>query len=183
MSETSQNPYMGDAFIKLTVRDILKNAVTDTSSLWSLINNLKDHSLFHVNIICSMRNIREECNNAKRDYEEIIAQHVSDYSQDSKSATAVQNYAKYDVQVVPEVMLARVRFDRAKSELAFLEDVNNAFSTRANILINMIKQDKDMYESDRKAAPYNVDVARAANAKADDLIRNLNTPYGGDGVL
>jgi len=149
----------------------------DDSSLASIANVIKTHSVDHGMWIAYEREFYHKKLLLDRKLEELSAELVSRYIQTAKSASAVTNYAKYELQVHPEIKQLNRQIIEAEEMLAFVKQVSRLFSKRADLLTVLLKLDHEVIVRDRKDAfDLNVEL-REGIRRYNTLTDRMNKPW------
>lgn len=165
------------------VSEILQELTIDDSSVHALLNDLKAHPQVHMCWLVHLKNARNNLTKAENRYADIVNTHVATYRQTAKSATDVQNYAKYDVPILNDVRSARDDVAYWKEMAQFFEDVQRVFSKRGDILVALTKLDQDAIINDMKAGQAAYFDSRQAMMRFNRLSTMVNTGTWGAGNL
>jgi hypothetical protein len=159
----------------MLVDELIQELTVHDESMISLANDLKAHPLLHICWLTHLKNARNHLVRAENSYNDLVAEKVSTFARTATSASAVTNYAKYDVPAMPEVRMARDQVDYYKNLVSFFDDVQRVISKRGDILVALTKLDQDAIVAQLKGNQVNYFDARQARIrwnKLEDMIQN-----------
>lgn len=157
--------------------EIIKSVAIDDSSLASIANCVKEHSVDHGMWIAYEREIYHQKLLVDRQIVEREAELVSNYAQTSKSASATALYAKYDLQIHPDIKHLHRKLIDAEEMLSFVRQVNRLFSKRADMLSVLLKLDHEVIIRDKKDL-YDLNVElREGIRRYNTLTDRMNKPW------
>lgn len=175
MSEEQQARATGPR--ALSAIEVIKSMAIDDSSLATIANSIKQHSVDHGMWIAYERQAYHQKLLVERLIEECEAELVTRYSQTSKSASATTNYAKYEMQVHPEIKRLKRKLIDAEEILSFIRQVSRLFSKRADLLATLLRLDTEVIIRDKKSAfDLNVEL-RDGIRRYNSLIDRMNKPW------
>ena len=125
------------------VDELINELAINDESMVSLANELKAHPMLHVCWLAHLKNARNQLVRAENALNDLVSEKVSTFARGSSSASAVTNYAKYDVPAMPDVRMARDQVDYYKNLVQFFDDVQRVISKRGDILIALVRLDQE----------------------------------------
>lgn len=132
------------------MEELVKELAIHDESMVSLANDLKAHPQLHICWLAHLKNARNQLVRAENAYSDLVSEKVSTFSRTSSSASAVANYAKYDVPAMPDIRMARDQVDYYKNLVQFFDDVQRVISKRGDMLIALTRLDQDAIISNLK---------------------------------
>ena len=142
-----QNTHMVNRSSKLTLQEIIDTLVVHDESLSAIADDMKKHSLHQATWAAYTREVRMELLRTENELEQTIGRLVTEFSRTASSATAVQNYAKYEVVTNHDVVSLKNRIAEIKNNLSFCTEVYNVMSRRCDLLIALAKIDHNVIVS------------------------------------
>ena len=157
--------------------EIIRSMAIDDSSLASIANTIKTHSTDHGMWIAYEREFYHKKLLLDRKLEEREAELVSRYIQTAKSASAVTNYAKYELQTHPDIKQLNRQIIEAEEMLSFVRQVSRLFAKRADLLTVLLKLDHEVIVRDRKEVfDLNMEL-REGIRRYNTLTDRMNKPW------
>lgn len=160
--------------------EVIRSMSIDDSSLASIADSIKKHSVDHGMWIAYEREAFHKKLLLERTIEEKEAELVTKYIQNAKSASAVSNYAKYELQIHPDIKRLKRKLIDAEEFLSFVRQVGRLFSKRADLLSTLLRMDNEVIVRDKKSM-YDLNVElRDGIRRYNYLIDRLNKPWVND---
>ncbi len=152
----------------VTAVELVRTLHIDDSSMRTIADCMKKHSENHGMWIAFKREITKRKFALTRELEVREAEIVSRYAKTASSQAAVNNYAKYDLVLHPDIKRLKEQLDECRELDVFIGDVDRLFSKRAEILGKLLTIDNDAIVADRKSS---FDL----NAELRETIKSFNS--------
>lgn len=162
-----------------TLLDIIGDMQVDDSSLAAIADAMKTHSSVHGLWIAYARACRAHLTKAELDLETRTAELVALYEKSAKSASAVANYAKYEVRLHPDIRDLTQRVAFLRDNMKFFSDMNGCMRSRADLLIAVSRLDEDAIVNTNKVNSMNMQM-RDATRRFNQLVNQLSAPWGNE---
>jgi len=161
----------------VTAVELVKALHIDDSSMRTIANTMKRHSEDHGLWIAFKREITRRKFQLQRELEKKEAEIVSRFAKTASSQAAVNNYAKYDLVLHPDINRLKEQLDECRELDIFIGDVDRLFSKRAEILGKLLTIDNEAIVADRKSS-FDLNVELRETIKSfNSIAENLGMPW------
>lgn len=160
--------------LQMTITELVNSVAIDDTSLAAIMDSMKTHSTTHATWIGYERICRKRLTEAQKQLKQVTSRMVAMFEKTAKSATAVTNYAKYEVNLHPDVVSASDLVDFYTDQIRFCEEVSRLFSKRADLMVALSRMDKEAMIAAAKEK--NVAVRESAQ-RFNRLMEYLDKPW------
>ena len=177
---TQENTTPGRAYRapRMLLQEVLEDLAIHDQSVAAMADDMKRHAGSQAQWAFYVRSVRTDLGQAENELDLFVAQKTAAYAVTAKSATAVQNYAKNDVQTMPEYQSLKRRVMELKNTLQFCSDIMNIFNRRGEMLIALSRLDSNIIiRGEGGPADYNIQM-RAQLMRYNKLDDMLKQPWG-----
>lgn len=160
--------------IRESLMEVMDDLAIHDESLASIANDMKTHAVAQSRWAAHCRGIRAQLAQAEYELDQFVAQAVTNYSRSTikPSASAVSNYAKYEVQTLPAYQTLKQKQLQLKQLLAYSMDIFAIFTKRADMLIALSRLDQNVILSAHLDARMEARKQTMAYNRMEELLAN-----------